>query len=127
MSKTKQYFCDLLEEAISGQVADVVDYRVLKQFLRASVDLQFEKYTSKSDRNHSQRTQESNKSSDVFRSNDSSESFASAKSHNSGEFSSMHYEKVIKETTITDEIDLATNTVSSTISTFDGDRKCTMG
>lgn len=127
MSKTKQYFCDLLEEAISGQLADVVNFRALKEFLRASIDLQFDNYATKTYRTDSQRTGDSNHSSDVFYSAESCESFVSARSSNDGEFTSVHDENVIKKTTIIEEIDLATNAVTSSISTFDGARKFTLG
>lgn len=127
MSKTKQYLCDLLEEAISGQLADVVNFRALKEFLRASIDLQFDKNSTRTYRTDSQRTGASTNSSDVFYSAESCESFVSARSSNDGEFTSPHDGTVIRKTTIVEEIDLTTNAVTSSISTFDGARKFTFG
>lgn len=105
MTNTKEYFEDLLEKAIPGPVADTVDFRALRDFLRASIKFQFEDDILESVQTHLQNVNYYSNRSSAFDSALSCEDFSSDGEHTFG-----NVEGTIKKTVIIQEIDLSVNT-----------------
>lgn len=118
MSKTKQYFYELLEKAIQGPFGDVVDFQALRDLLEASIELQIQNYLADIRRGCWLRDS-SIETLDDFHSTKSCESFFSTWSSIDDEFIVNTEKNAAKKIVVIQEIDVATNAILSTISSND--------
>lgn len=117
MSKTKEYFYDLLDEAIQGPSGDNVNLPALRELLQASIELQLENHQAKINKIRWLRDNFSSQSSDEYFSSRSSESLLSPRTSVDDGFKVKDEANALKKTVVSQEIDLATNAILSTIST----------
>lgn len=117
MSKTKEYFHKLLDEAIQGPCGDKINLHALRELLQASIERQFENNLAKIHQIHWPRDDSTSESSDVYYSSKSRESLVSAWTATDDELKVEDEVNAPKKIVVSQEIDLATNAILSTIST----------
>lgn len=115
MSTTKQRLQELLKKAISQPKADRVDFQALRELLEASIDLKIESECSRVSLVPSSAV--STETTSEFHAVQSDEEPISPKSTDCDESNSQRGEGTVTKTVIIQKLDLATDTLTSSIST----------